>query len=382
MNRKEENIKYYLSKLYNYKFDGVNSELVDFLLTKNYDRDCGVENKVCEGCIHSWLSWEVKEKLYEENKPFNSYKEVIDFYLEYKDHFEIGMGYQMRDGYSLSPYPSNEEESQIFTPHIEEFYKNRRRSEIEEGGNTFSKFPITTYEKLSKNYFRKIVDSPIPDKFLQNEIAGIEKLVSESTPSIKNSFEREYDAIVNCEKLLFDWNKGSDPTLRFYLRSITYPIVKYKVFLDSQGGVVNTVFDLDTDLKQIEIKLRNIIKTQLNIDSIKVLKQNFNGEIVKKIEELIRREKSKDPHGTNKREIQINYWLELTDLGELKQIICQKNNWMKFADVFGSNKQKFSSEFEDLINLRNPIRHAREIKKTVALKGEAAVIWFKEQLTI
>lgn len=66
---------------------------------------------------------------------------------------------------------------------------------------------------------------------------------------------------------------------------------------------------------------------------------------------------------------------------ELRNRANRRINWSKFEDVFG-NKQKFLIEMEDMINLRNPIRHAREITELIMSKGIGSILWLKQQLKI
>ena len=66
---------------------------------------------------------------------------------------------------------------------------------------------------------------------------------------------------------------------------------------------------------------------------------------------------------------------------ELRNRVNRRINWSKFEDVFG-NMQKFLIEMEDMINLRNPIRHAREITELIMSKGIGSILWLKQQLKI
>ena len=64
---------------------------------------------------------------------------------------------------------------------------------------------------------------------------------------------------------------------------------------------------------------------------------------------------------------------------ELQQIITSKNLWEKFESFFGT-KERFTNELNNIANLRNAIRHSREVDTITKMKGEASLLWFKQQI--
>ncbi len=379
INQKIERISEWSEFLFDKPVKKLTQQYLTFLDSKGFNKECAVEDRLCESCIESWLSWEVKRKLFNENSPFNNYQEKIDFVTNNPNHFSCSLSYRFDDDSVLNVFPSTKEEARIFTPHLIERYESHWQQLKANGQTQYSNFPITNIKELKEDFYNRYNASPIPSKYHQNEIERIEDILEKTIKSINDSFSNNYNSIVNCEEVLFNHESDKDETLKFYLSSLTRPIALYKVFLDSFGQKKETALDPDVEIANIEITLRELIIKNLGLLTTKDIKQNFNGEIVKSIESSIERERKKDPQGVKRREHLVQYWIELTDLGELKQIILQKNNWKYFEPIF-LNKTKLETEFNDLLNLRNPIRHTREVTEIIYSKGKGSILWFKSQL--
>jgi len=74
--------------------------------------------------------------------------------------------------------------------------------------------------------------------------------------------------------------------------------------------------------------------------------------------------------------------LQYTDLGQLKDIIVCRANWIQFEDIFVS-KQQLETNFGDYIHLRNSYRaHPREPDEVVVGKGLWAIRWIRKCLKL
>lgn len=228
-------------KLFDYKLEKIDSDLVKFLLEKNYDQECKVENKQCENCINAWLISKMREKFYANSLPLDTYKKKLNLYLENKDYFDLTSSYKMSDDFTLSIVPSNKEESIVFTPHIEKYYDNRILKDIENGVFRKKGLPPTTYGFLISTFQEKFNNTPIPIKYVGNEIKRIEELIDKQSPLVKKSFTAEYNSIINCEDAIFGWDSFMENLMRFYLRSETLPYARHKIFLDKKNLETQTL---------------------------------------------------------------------------------------------------------------------------------------------
>jgi len=73
--------------------------------------------------------------------------------------------------------------------------------------------------------------------------------------------------------------------------------------------------------------------------------------------------------------------LEFCDLRGLQQTIMNKNLSGKFQEIL-TNKETLQTRFRQLANLRNPLRHSRQVDEVTRKEGEAAISWFGRVLRI
>ena len=69
--------------------------------------------------------------------------------------------------------------------------------------------------------------------------------------------------------------------------------------------------------------------------------------------------------------------LEYFDLRELQDTITSKGPWAQFESRFGT-KEALITKFDQLAELRNGIRHSRDVSEVVRKEGEAAIVWFRQ----
>ena len=71
--------------------------------------------------------------------------------------------------------------------------------------------------------------------------------------------------------------------------------------------------------------------------------------------------------------------LEYSDLRELENIIISKPHWPKFQERYQA-KEPLIAKFNQLAELRNSIRHSRQVDDVARKEGEAAILWFEQVL--
>jgi hypothetical protein len=71
--------------------------------------------------------------------------------------------------------------------------------------------------------------------------------------------------------------------------------------------------------------------------------------------------------------------LEYFDLRELQDTIVTKTLWPRFEPLF-KNKEALVNKFDQLAEVRNGIRHSRNLSEITRKEGEAALLWFRQIL--
>lgn len=161
---------------------------------------------------------------------------------------------------------------------------------------------------------------------------------------------------------------------------------KQTILLEIKNRLLDKVIDLPENLKVLdakietaELKFSALIKKKKNIQNIQDFETHVPSHLLPKLKRRIDKEFRKNPTLAINKSTDVDFWFQFLDLQELKDILTNKKNWNEFADIL-SSKEKVMAEFKDMGDLRNCIRHSREADKITRMKGEAATLWFEEQL--
>ena len=225
-------------------------------------------------------------------------------------------------------------------------------------------------------------------KALVNEISNIAFITQESNISILDGDPAEYLPKIDAEQL----RKQFVPT-----DSALYTIENYELFLekrrkklaeginiflqkfhdDTSSETIN--FDLqhyDEDIEKIELALRDILSENLERASeIDAYNELVPEKIREKANGRIKNWLGKNP-GEDKVQFQpLRRKLDFFDFQEYKDIIVSKANYPVFEEIFGS-KGTLEIRFNQIAELRNSIRHSRDITDATIKDGEAAISWF------
>jgi len=130
--------------------------------------------------------------------------------------------------------------------------------------------------------------------------------------------------------------------------------------------------ELDKQIEQIELGMRQLIDTLLGGDKDKIPQH-----ILIKIEERISRAAKKSPVFDIEKYQTTSGVLEFSDLRELQGIITSKSLWNDFQAIF-KRKDSLNIKFDQLAELRNSIRHSRSVEDITRKEGEAAILWFDQ----
>lgn len=225
-------------------------------------------------------------------------------------------------------------------------------------------------------------------KALVNEISNIAFITQESNISILDGDPAEYLPRVDAEQLRKQF-VPADASL--------YTLDNYEVFLeqrrkklaeginkflqkfhnDSSSESIN--LDLqhyDEDIEKIELALRDILSENLERASeIDAYNELVPEKIREKANGRIKNWLGKNP-GEDKIQFQtLRRKLDFFDFQEYKDVIVSKANYPIFEEIFGS-KGTLEIRFNQIAELRNSIRHSRDITDATIKDGEAAISWF------
>ena len=132
--------------------------------------------------------------------------------------------------------------------------------------------------------------------------------------------------------------------------------------------------DLDAATEKVELGVRKVVETTLAGDLSQI-----PPHVLVKVDERIARATKKNAALDAARYQTLAGKMEYFDLRELQDTITSKLPWSKFESRFGT-KEALIAKFDQLAELRNGIRHSRDVGEVVRMEGEAAIIWFKQVL--
>jgi hypothetical protein len=133
---------------------------------------------------------------------------------------------------------------------------------------------------------------------------------------------------------------------------------------------------LDARIEEVELALRRLIGERLSGDE-----QTLPSHVLQKVRERREADSRKQPGRAQPSSADLATQLQYFDLRELQDTITAKALWSQFADLF-ETKETLSTRFGQLAELRNAIRHSRDVTDITRHDGEAAIRWFKQALDV
>lgn len=132
--------------------------------------------------------------------------------------------------------------------------------------------------------------------------------------------------------------------------------------------------ELDAAVENVELRLRSTISKTLEDDP-----SFLPSHVQQKIGERLQKAAKKNPAMNLTEYETLAGQLEYADLRELQDTIVTKALWPDFQPRFGS-KEIVATRFDQLAELRNGIRHSRQVNDVTRKDGEAAILWFQQVL--
>jgi hypothetical protein len=165
----------------------------------------------------------------------------------------------------------------------------------------------------------------------------------------------------------FEFISEREKTVKSYLK---INIIEENVSLPPQ------LKEIDQKIENIELKLRDIIGTS-------ILDEDFNQivpvHIIDKVGKRIQNTLKKNPVLNSDDFKTARKKLDYFDLQEYCDVIVSKSSWDSFEARF-KNKSLLMEKFSKLGELRNSIRHTRDVDEVTLLEGKAAIIWIDQLL--
>ncbi len=130
--------------------------------------------------------------------------------------------------------------------------------------------------------------------------------------------------------------------------------------------------ELDARIEGVELALRRTIAERLEGDP-----EMLPSHVLQKMEDRLQAAAKKNAA------LDLDYYktlagkLEYADLRELQDAILNKALWPLFEQPF-ANKETLARRFDQLAELRNGIRHSRNVNEVTRKEGEAALLWFEQ----
>lgn len=130
--------------------------------------------------------------------------------------------------------------------------------------------------------------------------------------------------------------------------------------------------EVDAQVEEVELGLRDVVATALADDPGR-LPSHVQQKIRERLQKAARKNPAMDPNKVGT----LSEQLAFADLRELQDTIVSKALWPIFQNHFGS-KEMLSSRFGQLAELRNCLRHSRQVDDITRKDGEAAILWFQQ----
>ena len=213
---------------------------------------------------------------------------------------------------------------------------------------------------------RKVIREQLPNEYLPDLIdANGETLV-------RDILESHFISSIAFEILLRDPFTNEDFEEFLTERQRTLQDAIENLLVKERLDLPPTLRDLDTKIESIELSLRRRIDIALESEPTKI-PSNVRLNIEDRLQSALKRNPALDSDDYETVEGKLQY----ADLRELQNIILNKKIWHRFEGQF-SNKETTGIRFRQLTDLRNSIRHSRQVDEITQKEGEAAILWFEK----
>lgn len=155
--------------------------------------------------------------------------------------------------------------------------------------------------------------------------------------------------------------------------------ISVESLLQNNPELPQAIKDLNSEVEQIEIQLRDLINEKLTKISHNPYHEFVSEKTRQSTEYKIGSHLKKFPGEKTDNYQSFRKKLNFFTLGEYRELIIKKATWQQFEDIFKS-KPNVEQRFNQLSTLRNQLAHNNELNDIMIKDGEAAIFWFKSVL--
>lgn len=221
---------------------------------------------------------------------------------------------------------------------------------------------------LTADTNRKVIGSKLPNEYLP-------KLIQENGLTQVRSMMESHLISAEALNILLrdpftqdDFDEFISERQRSIQEAIETLLIKERLDLSPQ------LRELDETVEATELALRDCVQGVVTQN-----RKEFPPHILTKVKERMQKAARKDASFDTEYYATLKGQLEYFDLRELQDTILNKALWPDFEAKF-KNKEALIGKFGQLAEMRNGIRHSRNLSEITRKEGEAALLWFKEVL--
>lgn len=148
------------------------------------------------------------------------------------------------------------------------------------------------------------------------------------------------------------------------------------ILINEKIDLPQSLYIINKKIEEIEIKIRSLIIFNTG-SSYEYYFNTVPSHIKEKVQIKINKEIRKNPGVNLEYYKKFDKLLHYFDMMEYFDYMVVKENWPLYEKYFNT-KEQLQMRFNQLCNLRNGIRHAREVSEIDKKDGEAAILWFNQ----
>ena len=223
---------------------------------------------------------------------------------------------------------------------------------------------------LTADTNRKIINDRLPNEYLPELAAHSGEATVRATLESHFISPAAFDILLRNPFTVADFEAFVSERQRTFRESIEYLLVKERLDLSPP------LRELDAQIEAIELALRALICSALAGDPVQL-----PPHVRKKIDDRLQTALKKNPGLRVDNYQTLDGKLEYADLRELQDTLTSRALTFLFEARFAS-KELLVKRFDQLAELRNGIRHSRQVDDVTRMEGEAAVLWFNQVLAV
>lgn len=221
---------------------------------------------------------------------------------------------------------------------------------------------------LTADTNRNVIRDRLPNEYLPELVAA------NGEDSVRDTLESHFISPTSFEILLRDPFTPEDFEDFLAERQRTLQDAIEDLLVKERLDLPPNLRELDANIEEVELALRRDITEALGGDS-----SQLPSHVQQKIAERLHVAAKKNAALDAEHYETLGGKLEYADLRELQDTIMSKALWSLFEGRY-ANKETLSKRFGQLADLRNGIRHSRNVDEVTRKEGEAAVLWFQQVL--